>query len=242
MPRVPKKLAVIKEPDGLRGEVPSRLVGSRDRVFGTYLDTLNPRANEIMQRALASSPDARFQAFLERVMTPRFFRASLATIAKGCGISLLEFQEWWRKASAQWAIALAQNASPEIVTDLIEDSRTKVDVCDRCDGIGSVLAPANLDPEQVPGYRLVKQATPDTDAIYTRTCPRCGGKGQIRRIGDPHARDRLIEMAGLKNTPKAASVVVNFGGASHSAAITLLDDAMSIDPAPVIDSHSEDLE
>jgi hypothetical protein len=233
----------MKEPDGLQGSVPSRLVeGSRERALSTYLDTLNPRANEIMQQALAASPDIRFRTFLDRVMNPRFLRVSLATMVKGCGISLTEFQEWWRKACTQRAIAQAQLASPELVSDLIEDSRTREDVCDRCDGLGTVIAPANLDPEQVPGYRLVKEATPNTDAIYTRTCPRCAGVGKIRKSGDSHARDLLVEIAGLKDTPKGASVVLNFGGASHSAAVTLLDDAMSIGPAPVIDSQAEDLE
>ena len=235
-----KRMKVIREKDGLRGEVPSYLEGRRDRVFATYLDTLNPRANEIMQLALSSSPDVRFQAFLERVMTPRFLRVSLATIAKGCGISLLEFQEWWRKASTQRAIAQAQIASPELVTDLIADSRTREDVCDRCDGLGTLIAPPNLDPDQVPGYRLIKEATLDMDAIYHRTCPRCAGIGKIRRSGDSHARDRLLEMAGLKGSRNAASVVVNFGGASLSSAVTLLDDAMSIDPSPVVDSRAED--
>jgi hypothetical protein len=217
-------------------------VGSRDRVFATYLDTLNPRANEIMRIALAASPDIRFRTFLERVDSPRFLRVSFATIAKGCDISLMEFQEWWRKASTQRAITQAQLASPELVSDLIEDSRTREDVCDRCDGLGTVIAPANLDPEQVPGYHLIKEATPNTDAIYTRTCPRCAGVGKIRKSGDSHARDLLVEIAGLKDTPKGASVVLNFGGASHSAAISLLNDAMSLDPAPLIDSQAEDLE
>ena len=68
--------------------------------------------NVLMQKALAASPDVRFQKFLDRVMTPKYRRASLATIAKGCGIDLLEFNQWWGKASAQRAIAEAQLPPP----------------------------------------------------------------------------------------------------------------------------------
>jgi hypothetical protein len=82
-----------------------------------------------MQKALAASPDVRFQE-LDRVMTPKYLRASLATIAKGCGMDLLEFNQWWSKALAQRALAEAQLASPDVVEDLIEDAKYKDDVCD----------------------------------------------------------------------------------------------------------------
>ena len=77
---------LMTEKDGIRGLVPARNRGYRDRVFAEYLDTLNPRANVLMQKALAASPDVRFQKFLDRVMTPKYRRASLATISKGCSI------------------------------------------------------------------------------------------------------------------------------------------------------------
>lgn len=233
-----KSLRMISEKG--RGRVPSRLEGSKDRVFAAYLDAMNPRANENVQQALAACPDNRFQAFLEKVMTPRYLRVSLATMAKGCGISLAEFQKWHSNVSTQQAIYNAQAASPEIVNDLIDDSKSKHDVCDRCDGLGSIDAPppSACDPPKIPGYR---RAAKD---LYTRTCPRCQGEGLIKRPGDAHSRDRVLEIGGLKDSPKGASVVLNFGGASHSSAVALLNDAMSIEtPAPkVVDADAEDLE
>ena len=243
--KLPKRLMTIREKDGLRSDVPSFLAHRPDRVYAAYLDTLNPRANEIMQQALLASPDVRFRSFLDRLEDGGYLRVSLATIAKGCGISLMEFQDWWRKASTQRAIAQAQLASPQMVTDLIEDSRSRMDVCDRCDGLGTVAAPPHLDPAQVPGYKLLVEAIGDMDAIYSRTCPGCLGEGKVRRPGDARARDRLLNLAGFNENAKGASVVVNFGGASHSAAISFLADAMSIDaPAQpsVVDPHAEDLE
>ena len=76
----------MTERDGIRGLVQARNRGYRDRVFAEYSDTLNPRGNVLMQKALAASPDVRFQEFLDRVMTPKYRRASLATLAKGYGI------------------------------------------------------------------------------------------------------------------------------------------------------------
>ena len=219
---------LMTEKDGIRGLVPARNRGYRDRVFAEYLDTLNPRANVLMQKALAASSDVRFQEFLERVMTPKYLRASLATIAKGCGIDLLEFNQWWGKASAQRAIAEAQLASPGVVEGLIEDAKSKDDVCDRCDGIGSVAAPPCLAGD-IPGYRLAREASEEHGAIYTRTCPKCAGEGTVRRSGDAHARDRLMEIAGLSPGAKGAAVVIqNFSGASHASAVPILEDAMSI--------------
>ena len=104
----------------------------------------------------------------------------------------------------------------------------KDDVCDRCDGIGSVAAPPGLAGD-IPGYRLAREASEEHGAIYTRTCPKCAGEGTVRRSGDAHARDRLMEIAGLSPGAKGAAVVIqNFSGASHASAVPILEDAMSI--------------
>ena len=67
-------------------------------------------------------------------------------------------------------------ASPGVVEDLIEDAKPKDDVCDRCDGIGSVAAPTGLAGD-IPGYRLAREASEEHSAVYTRTCPKCAGEG-----------------------------------------------------------------
>lgn len=228
-----------------RGEVPSRLQGPKDKIYAAYLDSLNPRGNEGLQQALAACPDGRYQLFLEKVMTPRYLRVSLSTMAKSCGISLMEFQKWYSNELAQQSIAEAQAASPRIVRGLIDDSVPRLDNCDRCDGLGWVDAPSDVDPEKIPhGYRRLTTATRTREAAYIRTCPRCDGNGKVRQSGDAHAQDRILGMAGVTESAKGPSVVVNFGGASHSAAVTLLNEAMSIEsPASkVIDSNAEDLE
>ena len=41
---------LMTEKDGVRGLVPARNRGYRDRVFAEYLDTLNPRAKCLCKR------------------------------------------------------------------------------------------------------------------------------------------------------------------------------------------------
>ena len=52
---------LMTEKDGIRGLVPARNRGYRDRVFAEYLDKLNPRANVVMQNALAALPTCAFR-------------------------------------------------------------------------------------------------------------------------------------------------------------------------------------
>lgn len=219
-----RNLARIKEKDGIRGLVPSRKFGIQDRVYGSYLNTLNPRGDKNVQDALATCPDPRFKEFLARISEPRFKRISLQAIAKACSIDLKEFQTWWQRESTQRAIAIAQTKSIEVTEDMVEDARTSDDVCPRCDGLGFVAAPIGL-PKGVPGYRQIEAGA---EPKYIRTCPKCES-GKVRKPGDAHARDRIMEMAGIIQRGKSAvTLVQNFGGASHSSAITQLDDAMTI--------------
>jgi len=64
---------------------------------------------------------------------------------------------------------------------------------------------------------------------YIRDCPDCQ-TGQVRKPGDAHARDRVLEVSGLITRGKGIQVNLNqnFAGQSHSSAVTELDNAMSI--------------
>ena len=213
-----KIAAMILEKDKIRGPVPSRQYGIRDTVYGAYLAKLDPRNNSVVQRALASSDDPRFLEFLERIQMNKYKRISLQAIAKACNIGLAEFGTWFNKASTQMAIATAQQESVRIVQDMAEDARTIQAVCDRCDGMTWVSAPAGL-PDTTPGYRSI---TVDGEVRWIRDCPVCN-KGKIRKPGDSHARDRTLEVAGMLK--KGPGIVINqaFGGVSHASAVSDLD-------------------
>jgi hypothetical protein len=223
MRRGSKALTVI---EAGRGEVPSREAGAQDKVYGAYLESLNPRTNRDIQEALASSPDVRFREFLERIMAPRYKRNSLQAIAKACNIALLDFNEWVQKASTQRALAAAQVGSVRVANDMVEDAVSKTVTCDRCDGLSWVSAPPGL-PNTTPGYRRVNADA--SNPLYGRTCPKCSGGGTMRQIGDQHARDRILEISGLTKKGGGVSITQNFGGAYHGSAIGTLDNMMAID-------------
>lgn len=222
---------MMKERDGLRGMVPARAFGRDDLVYKEYLKSLNPRENYDVQLALADSEDVRFVEFFQRMMTPRYKKTSLPAIAKACNITLQEFNRWWQKASAQRAIAVAQTSTVDLTRDMVNDARSIDAVCERCDGLGFVAAPANL-PLDTLGYERLQGVDPDglPDVRWIRSCPMCKKEGTVRRPGDAHARDRVLEMSGLINKNKGAlvSITQNFDGAGHGSAVEDLG-GMTID-------------
>lgn len=222
--------AMILEKDRMRGLVPARQQGIKDTVYGAYMDRLNPRDNQVVQQALAESKDPRFAEFLERIMMPRYKRISLQTIAKACNIGLAEFSNWWQKQSTHQAIAIVQNAAPQIAADMAQDARSIDAVCERCDGMTWISAPHGL-PSETPGYRPI---TVDGEPRWIRDCPVCTG-GRVRKPGDAHARDRVLEMGGLLKKGPGVMITQNFGGMSHASAVSELDEAMSFD----VDFESE---
>ena len=221
----------LEEADQIRGLVPSRGYGSKDAVYGAYLKELDPRNNGDVQMALASSGDVRFQTFLDRLQNPQYKKASLQSIAKACNIDLLEFNQWWTKAATQAAIGRAQMGSLKLAEDLVEDAKSIFSTCERCDGMTWVSAPAGL-PDETPGYRLISGK--GKDEMWVRDCPACSD-GRVRRPGDTHARDKVLEMSGLIKKGGGVNVNVNnFGGATHASAISALDDVMTLDITPEV--------
>ena len=216
----------VYEPE--RGLVDGRKYGKNDRVYAAYLDELNPRSSDDVQLALAACGDIRFKEFLERINMPKYRRASLATIAKACNITLSEFNNWWNRASTQRAIAVAQVGSVMITRDIVEDARTQEVFCPRCDGLGFIAAQPGL-PSNTPGYRMLEPTDDDEGLKYIRDCPQCKTEKVIKRVGDAKARDQILELSGLVKKGAAVQIVQNFGGASHSSALSGLDGLNTID-------------
>lgn len=219
---------VMMEKDQQRGLVPTRAYGSKDKVYGAYLTHLDPRNDVRVQKAMAASPDPRFQEFLDRILTPRYKKVSLACIAKACCLDLKEFNDWWNRESTQAAIAVAQTGSLDITCDMVVDARSVNAVCERCDGMTWIGAPQGL-PLETPGYRPMQSGD---EVIWIRDCPNCSG-GKVRKPGDTHARDKVLEMSGIIKRGAGVNVQINNnGGASHVSAVSSLDDVMTIDLNP----------
>jgi hypothetical protein len=206
----------------------SRKNGS-DIGLDLFLCRLDPRGgselSQAVRLAFAASPDHRFGEFLARLDRPRYAGWSLGAIAKSCDLTLGDFLVFWRNAQVDQAIYLACVASPGIVRDMVQDALSGEVVCGRCDGFGRVEIDAAIPPELVPGY--LGRLGGNCDRVF-RVCPACGGKGTVRGSGNEHARDRLLEIAGLIG--KRASVVVHHDSAqySHASAVAKLA-AITID-------------
>ena len=226
IPRRTRQELKIYEPE--RGLVDGRKYGKMDRVYSAYLDELNPRSNDDVQLALAASGDIRFKEFLERINMPKYRRASLATIAKACNITLTEFNNWWNRASTQRAIAVAQVGSVMITRDIIEDARTQNVFCPRCDGLGFIAAQPGL-PADTLGYRMLEPIDGEDGLRYIRNCPQCNTEKVVRKVGDAKARDQILELSGLVKKGAAVQIVQNFGGASHASALSGLNSLNTID-------------
>src|SRR5438093_9815122 len=80
---------------------------------------------------------------------------------------------------------------PAIMADVAEDAKDTMETCPRCDGLKSI---------------------PYREAETLRECPACKGTGEIRRIGDPHARDLVFEsMKLIRQRGPLVAVAQNIG-------------------------------
>jgi hypothetical protein len=208
-----------------------------DDTFNAFLAELGPRGESehsaAVCLALACSPDRRFQEFLKRLGQPRYQRYSLVAIARSCDIVFGEFLQFWNDAQVESAIRFAQGAAPGIVSDMAEDALSTYASCERCDGLGWVETPAWAPPEMVPGY--LGRLSDHPEAPHVRTCPACGGSGKVRKPGDRHAREKLLEIAALTSERAPVQVVAfNFDPAvERPNRITVEADTEEDDQNPV---------
>jgi len=204
---------------GPRGIVPSVHFGIRDEAYNKFLEELNPKGNEAVQLALASTNDERFIGFCNRLSDPAFRTYSLAALAKSCNIGLPEFGEWWRDAQKARTMAIATSAVVDLAKDLASDVRTKKVYCDRCDGLGVIWAEAFTD-----GAEPLQSLDPE-EKRWIRKCPACKGEREVDKIGDAEARRFLLEMTGYtgKGNKGVAVQINNYGGAGMDSAVERLN-------------------
>lgn len=229
---MPDDKNLFLEKDGLRGLVPTSDNGRADVAYAAWLEGIEAETDPELHIALARSSDPRYRRFLEMIGKPNKQGLRIQTMAKQCGIDLAEFQQWYGKESVQMAIGIAQRKARFVVADMAGDALTRSEFCERCDGLGWVIAdPAKL-PADTPGMRMVGMQTKETPGpegepvasevpMFGRTCPKCQGKMRVDEPGDEHARDKILEIAGLtqKGGKGGVQIVQNFGGAGHTSAV-----------------------
>lgn len=218
-PEKPSKMIIERGRGELasgRGLVPAE--GRLDAPYESYLTEIDPRGDSLtsdeFRFSLATASDMRFRQFLDALTAPRFKGYKLATIAKYCDISMPQFFNWWQSAQHSIALARAQNAMPALISDMTVDAASRMVSCGRCDGFG-VVSDHSGEDSKLEGQAPAK----------IKPCPTCKGKGEVREIGNQHARDRLLEVGGMIKKDRGAAVQItqNFGGATMASAVDSLN-------------------
>src|SRR5262245_10145355 len=105
-------------------------------------------------------------------------------------------------------MALLQMCSqlPQVVADVTEDAKSHMHACPRCDGEKVVVS--------MRGNKSTR-----------KNCPECKGTGEVRIIGDKHARDLVFESMKLTGQ-KSPLVAMQQNFVSGGGADMMLDNNM----------------
>lgn len=106
---------------------------------------------------------------------PAYALSSFMGLAKRCSLTLQELQVAYTDGMRHIGLLKLATHLPDIIEDVAVDAHSTMEVCPRCDGYQVVPAPDK----------------------QTRDCPVCRGAGEVKRMGDRHARDLIFESAKL---------------------------------------------
>lgn len=157
-------------------------------------DALLKRMGEFIPRDdLASalsraSDDARIAALAVRLIDPNFATTKLTKLANDLGLRYTDVVDGFRRAKLDEGMLRMFIRVPDILEDIAEDARTKIDACPRCDGEGEI-------------HKRGKSVT----------CPQCKGVGELRTPGDNEARRLTLEAAGIIGKRGGFAQQINIG-------------------------------
>lgn len=143
------------------------------------------------ERALEAQSEPKFALFLSARADPAYRGQSFAALCKKFGITLQDVDELWRNHQLHTGMIQMMNHVPRILQDVAEDSKSKDQMCPKCEGLKTI---SDGEPPKV------------------RNCPLCKGIGEVRVAGDKNSRDLVFESIGLigKKSPMFA-IQQNFG-------------------------------
>jgi len=129
------------------------------------------------QFALALSDNAKndkYTAFLQALSDPTYARCRFPTLLRKFNISLHEAQALYTDHMRHTALLQMCSQLPQVVADVTEDAKSHMHACPRCDGEKVVVSTRG-------------------NKRTSKKCPECRGTGEVRIIGDKHARDLVFE-------------------------------------------------
>ena len=141
--------------------------------------------------------------------------SALSAIARSCAITLAEFIDFREWAQIERAIATMAYATPAIAAGPVKAVLPRMEVCEKCEGLGWLYVDGGVPPELVQGYLGPVPTEPDGRAA--RTCPFCKGDGRVEKPGDMKAARMILDITGLVEQQKtpAVQLVQTFQCGSH---------------------------
>lgn len=143
---------------------------------------------------LQVSADERVVKLVECLLSsnPDMMKRSLASIAGVCRLTQADLIRELSRARVQEGVLRMSKHIPKVLEDTAIDAKSRSEVCENCLGVGEISNPRKND----------KSPNDFVD------CPKCSGKGKIRKAGNTEARKLVFEAAGLTNK-KGPGVNVN---------------------------------
>lgn len=136
----------------------------------------------------------KYQLFLHALHDPTHAHLTFATICRKFSISLHELQTLYTDGMRHLGLLEMAANLPQVMVDVSEDAKSRMEHCPRCDGEGVVWFGSEANRQ-------------------SKSCPQCRGTKEVRVSGDKHARDLVFES--MKLTAQKGPLVAiqqNFGG------------------------------
>jgi len=141
------------------------------------------------QFELALNGNDKYAAFLQALSDPAYASCSFPTLLRKFNISLHETQTVYTDHMRHMGLLRMSNQLPQVMADVTEDARSHMRACPRCDGEKVMVSTRG-------------------NKTSRKQCPECKGTGEVRVIGDRHARDLVFESMKLTRQREGPLVAI----------------------------------
>ncbi len=131
--------------------------------------------------ALSSSTDERVHRLAEMMTDPAYSRFTLGKLCERVGLSSIDLLELFRRHKLDMGIVEMSRRASEIMADVAEDAKSRMEACKKCHGTGKVK---------------------DKNTEEMGRCLHCAGEGQVRVPGDYRARKIFFEVMTTGQGPR----------------------------------------
>lgn len=173
----------------------------RDKILKSFRDVMDM---DEFSEALRLSKDPKFEMLLAALMNPRLKNCSFGQLCKRCDLTINDLATLWKSFQLSKGLINWMNEMPDLMDDVMVDSRSRMTVCPKCAGEGALHEKINENENPI--------------------CPICNGEGEIRTIGDKDARNTVFEGVGLKRT---GGIQVNQNVLSVTQGLPTLEDDLA---------------